>query len=461
MGGQAIHATATSWCGPHGSGGPGRAWAPRPRWPRPPTAAVQPICMWLRVDRQASLLKLWTTAGAETTTATQLACRGLRSGTPTSASGADNENTLYANFDFYSGAIFRTAISDADRTLITGMFAQRQRLYDDGDYWTVTTPGIFDGTFYMPGDQVLGDRHHGMDFAEVDWARIPAPTLAGEVIPAIPGYVDFPATVTNYMTIPNTTMGTDASFDVRVECERPPNPATGEYRVSDSPFYIGFSPTTPRPGAFVATDATFPATATPAVYGTLEAAGFPQVGQWVQMRLVWTAATDVQTLYWRTAVRDLADDTGWIQMATATNTGKALRTSDATWALGGTAATTAMRGKVRRWRALVNAVLWRDINATTNFTDGSVTSFTATTGQTVTVLRTGSPSTKLVPTVPEHFAGTAAPPINPTYFGLVEMNGPPSDLEVSFFEDAVTYPVPTARYPQLLTTACGSRMPRW
>jgi hypothetical protein len=123
-----------------------------------------------------------------------------------------------------------------------------------------------------------------------------------------------------------------------------------------------------------------------------------------------------------------------------TSAGKALRTTDANWQLSGSIATTFMKGKIRRWRSLINGVLWRDVNASTNFTDGSVVTFGSTTGQTVTVVRTGSPSTKLVPTVPEHVVGQAAPPLTPTHFGIVEMNGPPSDLEVSFFEDSVIHP---------------------
>jgi len=438
MGGQAIHATATS--GAAITGRVALAGVGTETTVAETAITNGPDCVCLRTDRQASLLKIWTNSGGETTVALN-PLQGSSQRFTDIRIGSSNENTQYANFDFYSGAIFRTAISDADRTLIKTMFMNASDTYDNGDLWTVTTPGIFDGTFYMPGDQVLATGTSGMDFAEVDWARIPAPTVVAgeEVVPEVPGYVDFPGTATNYLRIPLSTISADPSFDLRIEAERPTNPATGEHRIVDVPFYMGFSPTTIRVGAFAAADATTVSTAAPPTYATLEAAGFPQVGQWVHMRLAFDAATDVLTMYWRKPDLDITSDTGWAQAATVTAAGKQLRVSDATWNLTGTTAATTMKGKIRRWRLLINGSMWRDVNAAVDFVDGSVASFTSSSGQTVTVFRTSQPSTSLVPTVPEHIKSQPLTP-TPTYFGIVEKNGPPSDIEASFFEDSVIYP---------------------
>ena len=204
MGGQAIHATATS--GTAITARTARAGLGTEVTVAETASTAVPDVICLRIDRAASLLKLWTNSGGETTTALS----------PTEGSsqrftdiriGSSNENSQYANFDFYSGAILRGAISDADRTLIKQMFLDASDTYNDGDTWTVTTPGIFDATFYNAGDQVLATgAPTGMDFTEVDWARIPMETL--------PGPPDTP--------VPRTSFGL-------VEMNGPPSPLEASF----------------------------------------------------------------------------------------------------------------------------------------------------------------------------------------------------------------------------------------
>lgn len=176
MGGQAIHVTATSGAAVTARVALAGVGTETTVAETATTAVPEAVC--LRVDRQASLVKLWTDSGGETTAAIS-PTQGSSQRFTDIRIGSSNENTQYANFDFYAGAIFRTAISDFDRTLIKAMFLNASDTYDNGDTWTVTTPGIFDGTFYMPGDQVLATGGSGMEFDVVDWARIPAESVAG------------------------------------------------------------------------------------------------------------------------------------------------------------------------------------------------------------------------------------------------------------------------------------------
>jgi hypothetical protein len=187
MGGQAIHATSTS--GAALTGRVARAGVGTETTVAETAITNNPDVVCLRVDRQASLAKLWTNSGGETTTAID-PLQGSSQRYADIRIGSSNENSQYADFDFYAGAIFRTAITDADRTLIKDMFLNASDTYDDGDYWTVTTPGIFDGVFYMPGDQVLATGTQDMEFDEVVWARIPA-----ESVPLPP---DIPIPRTNF-----------------------------------------------------------------------------------------------------------------------------------------------------------------------------------------------------------------------------------------------------------------------
>ena len=174
MGGQAIHATATS--GVALTARVARAGVGTETTVAETAITNGPDVVCLRVDRQASLMKLWTNSGGETTTAIDPS-QGSSQRFVDIRIGSANENTQYADFDWYSGAIIRTAITNADRDLIKAMFLDASDRYDDGDYWTVTTPGIFDDTFYAPGDQVLATGTQNMAFDEVAWARVPAETI--------------------------------------------------------------------------------------------------------------------------------------------------------------------------------------------------------------------------------------------------------------------------------------------
>jgi len=184
MGGQAIHATATS--GAALTSRVARAGMGTQTTVAETATTTVPEAVVLTVDRQLSVQKFWTKTGGQTTVAVD-PFQGSSQRFADIRIGSSNENSQYANFDFYAGAILRSAITDADRTLITQMFLNASDTYDDGDYWTVTTPGIFDGIFFMPGDQVLATGTTNMEFDQVNWARVPAETIPApsDVAPAV------------------------------------------------------------------------------------------------------------------------------------------------------------------------------------------------------------------------------------------------------------------------------------
>ena len=171
MGGQAINITATS--GTAITARTARAGLGTETTVAGTASTVMPEVICVRIDRAAGLLKLWTNSGGETTTPLDPA-EGSSQRFTDIRIGSSNENSQYANFDFYSGAILRGAISNDDLMLIKDMFLNGTDTYDDSDTWTATTPGIFDGTFFNPSDQVLAINPN-------------AETAAGYLSPAISG----------------------------------------------------------------------------------------------------------------------------------------------------------------------------------------------------------------------------------------------------------------------------------
>ena len=174
MGGQAIHVTGTS--GAALTARVARAGVGTETTVAETAVTNAPDVFCLRVDRDAGLMKFWTNSGGETTTIIN-SFYGSSQRFADIRIGSSNENAQYADFDFYSGAILRKAATDAERDLITTMFLDASDRYDDGDYWTVTTPGIFDGVYFAVGDQVLATGAQNMQFDEVAWARVPMETI--------------------------------------------------------------------------------------------------------------------------------------------------------------------------------------------------------------------------------------------------------------------------------------------
>lgn len=218
-------------------------------------------------------------------------------------------------------------------------------------------------------------------------------------VPAVPGYVDHPGTAGNHLRVPRTTP-TDPSIEWRIECRRP-SPVSSTIDAANNPFYFRFSTTGAFPIIRHADGLTRGTTVI--AYTTLEAAGFPAVGEWVQIKASWDAATDTFAWWWRASGQALSDNVATWNLATSlVIAGQAASASTTTWTLTG-ASTDAFNGPIRRWMLWTNGVLTHDINASTDITEANKnnSTFTATTGQTVTVVRTGSPSTTLVPTVPE------------------------------------------------------------
>ena len=152
LGGQAIHATGTS--GAALTGRVGRAGVGTQAFVAETAITNAPDVVCLRIDRDASVMRLWTNSGGETTTTVSPLLGSSQRFTDIYI-GSSNEGTQYADFDFYSGAILRKAVTDDELDLIGTMFLDASDRYDDGDYWTVTTPGVFDGVYFAPGDQVL------------------------------------------------------------------------------------------------------------------------------------------------------------------------------------------------------------------------------------------------------------------------------------------------------------------
>lgn len=228
---------------------------------------------------------------------------------------------------------------------------------------------------------------------------IPAGRPAAFVtVPGIPAHVSFPGPAGNHMTVP-LVPPVDASFDARSEVLRPPNPVGAEYRWSDGPFYMRSIPTG-MAFNFLDQAVTFPGVIVP--YAILDALGLPPVGEWMQTRMAWDKTTDTLVSYFRPAILPIDDDTGWTTVATTVAAGSQFHNNIINyWAMGGETATLTMLGDARRWWASINGTLVVDVNMPVNMpANPNATSFVATTGQTVTVVRTGTPALQLVPATP-------------------------------------------------------------
>lgn len=205
------------------------------------------------------------------------------------------------------------------------------------------------------------------------------------------GHIDFPGTANNYVRVPITAPPADFSSDWRADSIRP---AAGNFSIVIESNVRTYFHAGGLIVQFYATDATFPAVSV--TDAALDAAGFPAVGQRVHIRGKWDAATDTLYLYWRLPDRDLTDDTGWTLASSTVWAGKAVRTTDAFLYVGVNSNGNPYLG----YRAMrqINGVIDVDIHPHYDVT-GDTATFTATTGQTVTVFRSGSPDTELVPTV--------------------------------------------------------------
>lgn len=192
----------------------------------------------------------------------------------------------------------------------------------------------------------------------------------------------------NYLYAAAGGVGTDPSVEARVEATRPLSiisPAS-VHRVASFPSYIGFTATTISANLYT----TVPDA--PAVSATISTlTGFPAPGEKVQLKWDWNATTDTLSLWWRLATVELDDNTlTWNLAVSVTGgifAGKVMNTIT-TWPLGGTAYSDVSQGKGYRWMRWVNGVLTFDCNLAKDMpANAQAASFTCTTGQLITVVR--------------------------------------------------------------------------
>jgi hypothetical protein len=203
MGGQAVHVTGTS--GAALTARVARAGVGAEVTVVETAITNAPEVIILYVDRQSEVMRLVTDSGGETVTAIN-PLLGSSQRYADIRIGSSNENSQYAQFDFYAGAIVRKVLDQDEEDLITTMFLDASDRYDDGDYWTVTAPGIFDGVFYAPGDQVLATGTQSMQFDEVNWGRVPAEAVI------VPAFIPVEATYFGLVEMNGPPSVIEASF---------------------------------------------------------------------------------------------------------------------------------------------------------------------------------------------------------------------------------------------------------
>ena len=249
-------------------------------------------------------------------------------------------------------------------------------------------------------------------------------------------YLPNPTAVNNnYLSLPAATRGTDSSMDFRVDCDRP-NDAVITRRPFQWGYYFVFNPDGSFTGNIYDTLATFPGVV--ATKAQLDAIAIQ--GTRIQMRLLWNAATDQLTIYARAYTGlALTDDTGWTQINQATLTGKILISTSITPLIGSGDGPQPFNGNiygVAGWvwgatgntqTAYVNGSPTYKVLPTDVGNIPSVTSFTCSTGQTVTVNRAAVAPQTTLPTqkpVPS-WAGT-----NTTYrHGMYWIASSPGKLD--------------------------------
>jgi hypothetical protein len=235
----------------------------------------------------------------------------------------------------------------------------------------------------------------GYDVADLITSR--AELISADVFPTVTTdrHIWYPGSVGNTASLVMPT-AVDATADWRVDCIRPE--PVGSHVASYAPCDIVWVPAAIQ--AWMRPSDASPILTVQGNLPTLEATvGFPKVGQRVQLRAVWDAATDVLSLYWRLPGSDLASDVGWNLINTnASGVGKQYPLTSGWQLARGDAAPTV--GPHFRYLRKFNGVTDVDVNPAVNFTeatDPKAPTFVATTGQTVTVARTvAAPSTTLV-----------------------------------------------------------------
>lgn len=191
------------------------------------------------------------------------------------------------------------------------------------------------------------------------------------------GHLNFPSTTNNFLTVTFPALPADSAVDYRVEVVRPPIPSGSQiYSATQQPFYMYFRAATLESFMTFTTGGALNVTQT---YTNLTAAGFPAVGQRVQLRGEWDPTTDTHSLYWRPSGMDLASDYGWVLAASTVRAGNSITTGLTSWFMTGNTALNSFLGDGFRWYRRVNGSVdmdfmpSRDIHSALTGTSTTVT----------------------------------------------------------------------------------------
>lgn len=181
----------------------------------------------------------------------------------------------------------------------------------------------------------------------------------------------------------------DPSLMWRVRAIRPSNPAANFYRPMNLPFYLTFATT----GVYAQLyHDDLSVTNMFVSYATLEAAGFPAVGQMVDLQGRWDRDLDTLYLEWRKPLgHDLTGQASWVTAGSTVAAGKEANQYPYVYLNGITAGSDMWLGPAYRWNVFADGQLVLDVNIDKDIDDPAVVgSFEASTGQTVVVARAGA-----------------------------------------------------------------------
>ena len=202
-----------------------------------------------------------------------------------------------------------------------------------------------------------------------------------------------PAVPTNLLSMALTTFPVDSSAEIRTDHVRPP--AANFVGMCANPIYFRYAATSVA-AILLDSGLTFPTAS--ALYSAL--VGFPAVGERIQTKQVWDPAGNLLSWFWRPGglgAPDLLSDVVPFTLGASLGSAVQMHTLGQ-FSLNETAVNTQAVGDAFRWTLKLNGTLVADVNAPVDVT-GDTATLIPSVGNTVSIVRTGSPDVELMPTV--------------------------------------------------------------
>lgn len=269
---------------------------------------------------------------------------------------------------------------------------RRHRLNPHANIWQrLGAVWAIDARYAVPGERYARNLGWGGPDLDARYGSSTSPnTNDPTLLPAASrryAWIENPGGVpANWIQLSGISRPADASEDLRTEAQIPLVDGFPQ-RTANILHYHEWNAANVMRFILSMSDGTFPGTNVD--LSVVTAATGCGIGDMLQARSTWDPATDTHTVYVRRPGLDLASDVGWIEVGSAVYAGKELNTANSPPRFGLGDSNRSFNGRWQRARRSNNGALVFDVDIDSCPSDDA-TSFTCSTGQTVTFVRSTS-----------------------------------------------------------------------